>query len=518
MTNPSVPPPSAIGKVGGKRFTTTAEPPVRLSASAGARLKGSVMGGVKRLFRAAMQPGSPRAGSPLRQARRELDEGYERFLKTMLEPDNVYGPRAIAALAGLLQAERAYSAAGRRQAALLTDADAAAYQPPLDAFTFTELLSLRQRLPQVAVPDPHCAAVLAFARRAIEQELSHRERPFRAVLVLLLDSTPSRCELDPALRALAVAVSRRERYGEHPARFLGGLAGRLANEEIAAIAAALAAPSIRTWQALPAHSGGHTSIAISAPDGGAQACARLLKEAVDTCMRSRLVVRARLAFKHGLENARPPALVVQAVLKDLLHGAAAIQGQAVPHDAALSGQAAALFAKALAGDGSVDVRPYTGVLEPAQLEAFEEHLPALTSARRRQVQQAIDSARRSRAHGASMPQAQATAGCLAMESISMQAARIIARLLARRRGEQGPHGPHGPHPEPALASRCTGRFGMQTLKRMSLNITPQANGDFDVSVITQLQPGAGDKPVSLTYTARIAADARTLKGAFRHQR
>lgn len=515
MTNPSVPPSPAIGKVGSKRFTTTAESPIRPPASAGSRLKGSVMGGVKRLFRAAMQPALPRAGAPLRQARRCLDDGYERFLKTMLEPDHVYGPRAIAALAGLLQAEQAYGAAGGRLATLHPNADAVAYRPPLEAFSFTDLLALRQRLPQAAVRDPHGDAIVAYARDAIEQEIAIRERPFRAVIALLLHSTPSRTELDPALRALATAVSRRERHGEHPARFLGGLIGRLANEELAAIAAALAGPSVRTWPALPPHSGGHTSVAISAPDGGAQACARALKDAVDACMRSRLVVRARLAFKDGLETARPPALVVQAVLKELLQGATAMQGQSVSGSAALSGQVAVLFAKALAGDGSVDVRPYTGVLDPAQLDAFEAHLPALTSARRRQVQQAIDSVRRSRARGVPMPRPQAGPGFPAMEGISMQAARILARLLARRRTESVPQ---SPPPDPALASHYTARFGMQTLKRMSLNITPHANGDFDVSVTTQLDPGFADQPVSLTYTARIAPDTRTLKGAFRHQR
>jgi hypothetical protein len=515
MTNPSAPPSPAIGKVGSKRFTTTAESAIRPPASAGARLKGSVMGGVKRLFRAAMQPALPRAGAPLRQARHALDDGYERFLNTMLEPDHVYGPRAIAALAGVLQAEHAYSAAGGRLVTLHPNADAAAYRPPLEAFSFTDLLALRQRLPQVVARDPHGGATVAYARSAIEHEISIRERPFRAVIALLLRNTPSRTELDPALRALAIAVSRRERHGEHPARFLGGLTGRLANEELAAIAAALAAPAVRTWRALPAHSGSHTSVAISAPDGGAQGCARALKDAVDACMRSRLVVRARLAFKHGLETAQAPALVVQTVLKELLHGAAAMQGYATPGSAALSGQVAGLFAKALAGDASVDVRPYAGVLDPDQLDAFEAHLPALTSARRRQVQQAIDSVRRNRAHGVPVPKPQANTGHPAMEGISMQAARILARLLARRHG--GP-APQPPHPDPGLASSCTGRFGMQTLKRMSLNITPHANGDFDVSVTTQLDRGTADQPVSLTYTARIAPDTRTLRGAFRHQR
>jgi hypothetical protein len=476
---------------------------------------GGVMGGVKRLFRAAMQPALPRAGAPLRQARRALDDGYERFLKTMLEADHVYSPRAVAALAGVLQAEHAYSAAGGHLATLHPNADAAAYRPPLETFSFTDLLALRQRLPKTVVRDPHGDAAVAYARSAIEQELSVRERPFRAVVALLLRSSPSRIELDPALRVLAIAVSRRERHGEHPARFLGGLTGRLANEELAAIAAALAAPAVRTWQALPTHSGGHASVAISAPDGGAQACARALKDAVDTCMRSRLVVRARLAFKHGLETAQAPALVVQAVLKDLLHGAAAMQGYATPGSAALSGQVAGLFAKALAGDGGVDVRPYAGVLDAAQLDAFEAHLPALTSARRRQVQQAIDSVRRDRAHGLPVATPQASPGHPAMESISMQAVRILARLLARRHA--GP-APQPAHPEPALASHYTGRSGMQTVKRMSLNITPHDNGDFDVSVTTQLDRGTADQPVSLTYTARIAPDTRTLRGVFRHQR
>jgi hypothetical protein len=443
-----------------------------------------------------------------------MDNAYERFLKTMLLPDNRYGDRVSATLGSVIQAEAAYAAAGGRiESRHPAEAWTSVPRLPLTAFSFTDLLSLRQSLPALQLNSPHGMTIVTSSHRAVDAEISAREQPFRMVLERLLAGTPMAADLMAALRSLAAAISARQRHGESPARFLDGLVGRLANDELAAMAAALAMTAGRSGQAVHDPRGRNASVPISAPDGGAQACARVLKNAVEARMRAHLVARACLAFKRGAEERRDAGQTVGSVLDGLSTGLAVMNGVALA-SGQRDGQQMTLFAQALVDSDSAHLAGYVRALDDTMLREFEQHLPILPAARRRRVHLEIDNAKRGRTAAVVHANRNATAAARysTVEHASMRAATILARLIDRARadlrnqvapGEQDAV-PHGQRPS-----------APGELTRMSFDVSAQPDGNYDVSVTARLAREADERPVSLTYNSRIASDLRILKGAFR---
>jgi hypothetical protein len=507
--------PTPVGKLGKKWFFTPPEPARRPLASAAARIRGSVLVGVKRLFRVGSYAALPRAGVPLRQAQRELDSAYERFLETMLLPDSCHGARIAAALDTVAQAQATYAEAGGRVATGgALDTRLAMYRPPFTALSFTDLLSLRQRLPGVRLRQPHGKAIVTHSHHAIETEIAIRERPFKAVLHLLLAGTSMADDLTAALRSLAVAIHHRERHGESPACFLDGLVGRLPNDELAAMAAALATASGDAGRPAPEPRSRKPSVAISAPDGGAQACARVLKDAVDACMRAHLLARARLAFKRGVQDGRDAARVVASVLDGLSAGLAALNGHRALAAGHYEGLRMALFAKALVDDDGGNLGIYLRALDGATLQAVEQYLPALPMARRRRVNLEIDSVKRARAAAAAetVRADRAATRYSTVEQASMRAATLLTRLVDRARSELRKDPPDGSQ---ATVPRGARPHAESELTHMSFDVSAQPDGNYDVSVTARLAREADGRPISLTYNSRVASDLRILKGAFR---
>jgi hypothetical protein len=442
-----------------------------------------------------------------------MDNAYERFLKTMLAPDNRYGDRVSATLGSVIQAEAAYAAAGGRiETRHPTDARTSVPRLSLTAFSFTDLLSLRQSLPALRLNSPHGMTIITSSHRAVDAEISAREQPFRMVLERLLAGTPLAADLMVALRSLAAAISARQRHGESPARFLDGLVGRLANDELAAMAAALVMTAGQSGQAVHNPSGRNASVPISAPDGGAQACARVLKNAVEVRMRAHLVARACLEFKRGAEERQDGSQTVASVLDGLSAGLAVMNGVALA-SGQRNAQQMTLFAQALVDSDSAHLARYVRALDDTMLREFEQHLPTLPAARRRRVHLEIDNAKRDRAADVVHVNRHATtARYSTVEHASMRAATILARLIDRARadlrnqaapGEQNAV-PHGQRP-----------LAPGELTRMSFDVSAHPDGNYDVSVTARLAREADERPVSLTYNSRIAADLRILKGAFR---
>ncbi|WP_427184360.1 hypothetical protein ACL598_25925 [Bordetella bronchialis] len=565
--------PAPIGKVGDKRFTAQPESAHRIAALAAPPGKGGMLGGVRRLLRAAMHGSMPRAGSPLRQARLGLDAAYESLLRTLLGGAEPHGPRMAFALAETLATEAAYVAAGGRVAAPGTgharpghvgpghvgpghvgpghggpghsrtapsDASAYAsgltgtghttghgeastpYSPPLAAYAFTELLLLREYLPRISMAGPDRIAPGPCARLtvertcgAVEHEIAAREHAFATVLRVLGQDAVTPEDLEGPLRHLAAVVSNRERRGESPIRFLSDLADGRGNDELENAAAALASNPLRAAFDTGSIPGTHGRLTISAYDGGVKTCARVLKNALDQCMRSRLIIRARLILKQDCENDRGASETLRVVFDMLAQGVGAMNGDAPLTRSQRDAQVTALLAKALVGTDGLDVQRYVAGMSDATLRVFERHLPFLPAPRRKAVLHIIEHERRQRADGdpASRP-GERSAGQLfsrTMGRVGMQATPILARLFARvqldlRRHAAGERS--GPEREPAP----------DALTRMSFDVTARTNGDYEVSVTANLAPQRGDNAVSLIYKSRIAPDFRPLHGSFRQTR
>ncbi|WP_145925373.1 hypothetical protein [Bordetella sp. H567] len=526
--------PAPIGKVGEKRFTAQPESGHRTAALAGTRGKG-VLGGVRRLLRAAMHRSLPRAGSPLRQARVNLDAAYQCLLKTLLGGAEPHCPRMAFALAETLANEAAYVAAGGRVAppgagaghdtqGASSDHTAAPYLPPLALYTFTELLLLREYLPRVAMtgpdkvsPGPCTRQIIERSCRAVDREIAVREQPFGAVLRTLAQEGIAPEYLDGPLRDLAAVVSSRERRGESPIRFLGDLADSRNNDELENAAAVLASTPLRAAFDTASIPATHGRLTISAYDGGVKTCARVLKNALDQCMRSRLIVRSRLLLKQGAADGSPASQTLRAVFDILARGVAAMNGDTPLTRTQRDALVAALLAKALVGADGLDVQRYVAGMSDATLRVFERHLPFLPAPRRKAVLQIIEQERRRRGDGeaASRPAGKQPGHLFSrtMGRVGMQATPILARLFARvqldlRRQAATDNG--GPDPEAVPAG--------DALTRMSFDVTARTNGDYEVSVTANLAPHRGDEAVSLIYKGRIAPDFRPLHGSFRQTR
>jgi len=531
--------PAPIGKVGDKRFTAQPEGGQRLAALTGAHAKGGVLRGVRRLLRAAMQGSLPRAGSPLRQARLSLDAAYECLLKTLLSGAEPHGPRMAFALAETLANEAAYIAAGGQMAGphannanqasqagtgMNTAGVAAPYSLPLAAYAFTELLLLREYLPRVSMygpdkvaPGPCGRLVIERSCSAVDREIATRERSFSAVLCILAQGTAGPEDLHDPLRALAAMVSGRERRGESPIRFLSDLADSRNNDELENAAAALASKPLRAAFDTASLPGTHARLTISTYDGGVKTCARVLKNALDQCMRSRLIVRARLLLKQGADEDRAASQVLRTVSDVLAHGVAAMNGDAPLTHGQRDAQITTLLAKALVGADGMDVQRYIAGMSDATLRVFERHLPFLPAPRRKAVLQIIEHERRRRGDGdPSARTGEKPAGRLfsrTMGRVGMQATPILARLFARVQLDlrrQAASDRPGPDRDPAPSA--------DALTRMSFDVTARTNGDYEVSVTANLAPQRGDEAVSLIYKSRIAPDFRPLHGSFRQTR
>jgi hypothetical protein len=517
------------GKVGDKKFTAQPDPGHRTATSLAHHRQG-MLSGVKRLLRAAIQGPLPRAGNPLQQALRQMDTTYERLLRTLLDGDAPAATRFNFALAEIADAETAYAAAAGRSGMSgivraqppRGDRPGLSYVPPLAPFTLTDLLLLRERLPRLLriAPDTGRAGVAAdsIAERclaAVENEIAGRERPFVAVLRILGHDAPTPDDLEGPLCVLARAVSDRERRGEHAARFLADLAGRRNNDELENAAATLAsAPLCAVYGTVPfLRSPGR--VAISARDGGARACARLLKEALDSCIRSRLVVRARLALRQPQRDRAAAAHTIGMVLGLLERGVTAMNGGMASGHGHRDTAVMSLFAKALAEDESLNLAGYLSGMDEAVLQGFERHLAFLPAARRKAVLLAIDKERRARRDGARATRsADGRAGhsvSRTMERVGMQATPILARVIARIRSDLRDRGDHGADRDAHAASPAS-----EAVTRMAFEITTTANGDYEVSVTAGLVSPTGDEPVSLVYRSRISSDLRPLRSSFRH--
>lgn len=530
--NPGPCQPAPIGRVGEKRFTAQPESGHRTAALIGTQAK-SVLGGVRRLLRAAMHRSLPRAGSPLRQARANLDNAYQCLLKTLLGGAEPHCPRMAFALAETLANEAAYVAAGGRVAIASAghgapgnnlDHAGAPYLPPLAVYAFTELLLLREYLPRVAMagpdkvsPGPCTRQIIERSCKAVDREISAREQPFAAVLRTLAQDAVAPEDLDAPLRELASVVSSRERRGESPLRFLSDLAESRNNDELENAAAALASAPLRgafDTASIPAT---HGRLTISAYDGGIKTCARVLKNALDQCMRSRLIIRTRLLLKQGAAEGNPASHTLRTVFDILARGVAAMNGDTPLTRTQRDALVAALLAKALVGADGLDVQRYVSGMSDATLRVFERHLPFLPAPRRKAVLQIIEQERGRRGDGEAPQRTSARqTGHLfsrTMGRVGMQATPILARLFARvqldlRRqaatDNAGPDREASPPPD--------------ALTRMSFDVTARTNGDYEVSVTANLAPQRGHDAVSLIYKGRIAPDFRPLHGSFRQTR
>ncbi|WP_143277507.1 hypothetical protein [Bordetella genomosp. 9] len=560
--------PAPIGKVGDKRFTAQPESGHRTAALAGAQAK-SVLGGVRRLLRTAMHGSLPRAGNPLRHARLNLDAAYECLLKTLLGGAEPHGPRMAFALAETLATEAAYVAAGGRLAmpnCAYPKATAASrtlsnsgveygsgsgwgpgyesetgsasvaapgrhadppnmpYAPPLAPYAFTELLLLREYLPRVAMsgpdriaPGPCGRLTIERSCGAVDREISLREQPFTAVLQVLAQEGISPEDLEGPLRTLAMAVSMRERRGESPIRFLSDLADSRNNAELENAAAALASAPLRVSFDTASIPGTQGRLTLSAYDGGVKTCARVLKNALDQCMRSRLIIRARLILRQGAEKNRATSDTLRSVFDMLSQGVASMNGDAPWTRSQRDAQVTTLLAKALVGADGLDVQRYVAGMSDATLRVFERHLPFLPAPRRKAVLQIIEHERRRRGDGdAGARSGERSSGRLfsrTMGRVGMQATPILARLFARvqldLRRQAATDNPAADR-EPAPSS--------DALTRMSFDVTARNNGDYEVSVTANLTPHRGDDPVSVIYKSRIAPDFKPLHGSFRQTR
>lgn len=524
--------PAAIGTVGDKRFTAQPEPGHRTAALTGTQAK-SVLGGVRRLLRAAMHRSLPRAGSPLRQARVNLDSAYQCLLKTLLGGAEPHGPRMAFALAETLATEAAYVAAGGRVATAdsghagpgrYTEQASVPYSPPLAVYAFTELLLLREYLPRVAMAGPDKISPGPCSRRiidrccdAVDREIAAREQPFNVVLRTLAREGISPEDVDGPLRDLAAVVSSRERRGESPIRFLSDLAESRNNDELENAAASLASTPLRTVFDTASIPATHGRLTISAYDGGVRTCARILKNALDQCMRSRLILRARLLLKQGSAEAGAASQTLRTICDMLAQGVSTMNGDTPLTRTQRDALVAALLAKALVGTDGLDVHRYVAGMSDATLRIFERHLPFLPAPRRKAVLQIIEQERRRRGDGeagtrvAHKPAAQLFSRT--MGRVGMQATPILARLFARvqldlrRQAATGdPDAGRDAPPSP------------EALTRMSFDVTARTNGDYEVSVTANLAPHRGDDAVSLIYKSRIAPDFRPLHGSFRQTR
>ncbi|WP_157793149.1 hypothetical protein [Bordetella genomosp. 8] len=544
--------PAPIGKVGDKRFTAQPESGHRTAALAGTQAK-SVLGGVRRLLRTAMHGSLPRAGNPLRHARLNLDAAYECLLKTLLGGAEPHGPRMAFALAETLATEAAYVAAGGRLAlphstypkpvpttgprsgsrsgssfvsasGPHTDQPNMPYAPPLAPYAFTELLLLREYLPRVAMsgpdriaPGPCGRLTIERSYSAVDREISLREQPFVAVLQVLAQEGISPEDLQGPLRTLAMAVSMRERRGESPIRFLSDLADSRNNAELENAAAALASAPLRVPFDTASIPGTQGRLTLSAYDGGVKTCARVLKNALDQCMRSRLIIRARLILKQGAEESRATSDTLRSVFDMLSQGVASMNGDAPWTRSQRDAQVTTLLAKALVGADGLDVQRYVAGMSDGTLRVFERHLPFLPAPRRKAVLQIIEHERRRRGDGdPGARTGERSSGHLfsrTMGRVGMQATPILARLFARVQLDlrrQAATDNAAADREPAPSS--------DALTRMSFDVTARNNGDYEVSVTANLTPHRGDDPVSVIYKSRIAPDFKPLHGSFRQTR
>uniref|UniRef100_UPI0039EE5EAC hypothetical protein n=1 Tax=Bordetella sputigena TaxID=1416810 RepID=UPI0039EE5EAC len=524
--------PAPIGKVGDKRFTAQPESGHRTAALTGAKAK-SVLGGVRRLLRTAMHGSLPRAGNPLRHARLNLDAAYECLLKTLLSGAEPHGPRMAFALAETLATEAAYVAAGGRLAMPNSaypmpgphaDQASAPYTPPLAPYAFTELLLLREYLPRVAMsgpdriaPGPCGRLTIERSCGAVDREISAREQPFAAVLRVLAQDGISPEDLETPLRNLATAVSMRERRGESPIRFLSDLADSRGNAELENAAAALASAPLRVAFDTASIPGTQGRLTLSAYDGGVKTCARVLKNALDQCMRARLIIRARLMLKLGADENRAASDTLRGVSDMLSQGVAAMNGDAPWTRSQRDAQVTTLLAKALVGADGLDVQRYVAGMSDTTLRVFERHLPFLPAPRRKAVLQIIEHERRQRGDGDPANRAgERSAGHLfsrTMGRVGMQATPILARLFARVQLDlrrQAATDSVAPDRDPPPSA--------DALTRMSFDVTARTNGDYEVSVTANLTPHRGDDPVSLIYKSRIAPDFKPLHGSFRQTR
>jgi hypothetical protein len=243
-----------------------------------------------------------------------------------------------------------------------------------------------------------------------------------------------------------------------------------------------------------------------------------MKEALDSCIRSRLVIRARLALRQPQPDRAAAAHIVGMVLGLLERGVSAMNGGMAPRHGPCDASVMSLFAKALAGDESLDLPRYLAGMDEAVLQGFERHLAALPAARRKAVLPAINNERRTRGNGAPAPRAAHGADgrsghsvSRTMERVGMQATPILARIIARIRSDLRDHdgrsAGRGAHAAPSPAEAVT---------RMAFEITTAPNGDYEVSVTAGLVSPTGDEPVSLIYRSRITSDLRPLRSSFRH--
>ncbi|WP_157664910.1 hypothetical protein [Bordetella genomosp. 9] len=513
---PSVP----MGELAGKPFTAAQERAQRSALRPPSWRPQRMLNGVRQLLRAAMHGSQPRADRALRLARDNLDRACEQLFRALLNHETPWrgasggSVRVAHALSETIAFERAYAAAGGRIAANHPDLHDV-YLPCLERFTFTELLLLRDRLGASVAPAwrPHPAQhgdlLLAHYHRAVKDEIAARQRPFAGVMRVLQRDMPQRAELDAALRRLATALSHRERRGEPPMRLLNDLAGSQGNEALMQALRALASPSLRL-RCAPAQR--PVRVAISAPDGGAGDCARLVKDTLEDCLRSRLVARAQVAFKQGEATRQPPAKVLDGVLRILTEGVTAMRGAGTPMATYDYGIAMALLARALT-EGDIDPMRYLAALDAGSLQTFADHLPALPAARRRELLAAIAQARKTVApEGAS--RAVRPSISRTIERVGLQAAPILARVVARLQAELGSQAAQADIPG-ALHVAAPSR---DALTRMSIDVTPRNDGDVEVSVSANLISSAKRGPLSVTYVSRIGPDLRPLRGALRHVR
>jgi hypothetical protein len=519
--------PSHPGKVGDKRFTAQSEPGHRSSASIATRPKGGVLRGVKQLLRAAIHA-PPRAGGPLRQARRELDAAHERLLKTMLNGEAPCTSRTAFnfALDQVVEAEAAFVLAGGRIAALHADDAAMLYMPSLDAFTFTELLLLRERLPRLmgvapgmASYDPREQVIVSQVLHAVDKEIGARDRPFKAVLRVLSQAEPDLDELDSALYTLACTISARERRGENPTRFLGDLAASRGNHDLENAAAALASAPIRAAYATASGYHPREPLAISAHDGGAGACARILKHVLDDCILSRLIVRARRDLRQGTLDGRTFEETAAAVLDMLAHGVTAMNGGIAPVRSQRDSLVIALLTNALAGYDGPDLQGYMETLNDSALREVERHMSSLPAARRRTLQHAIDAARRNHATEsgkAGLPEGSArNLFSQAMENVGMRASPILARVFARMQAGLDNQARLAPSP---MHSHLRAMRPPAALMRMSFDVTARTDGTYEVSMTARLGTDAGNDTASMTCKSLVGIDLRPLRGEFRQAR